>query len=143
LDAQLGARLNDRWLAGVNIGGLGLHASRSNYDEYNYYSSVYGETVTNVFLVVQYEPNSEHGWFLGAGVGEVLYGNKALEDLSGRTRSGTGHGGMARVGYDWPTTRRVHVEAALSCELGTVGADTPIGNFKYSIIAASFHVAYH
>ena len=142
LDAQLGARINDQWLAGLDIGGLGLHASRSNYDANN--SSVYGETITNVFLALQYEPKSDHGWFLGAGFGEVLYGNKSLEDQSGTSRSGSGHGGLVRVGYDWPAAHRVHLEAALSCELGTAAAYAPIGgNFKFSIIAASFHVAYH
>jgi hypothetical protein len=144
LDAQLGARINDRWLAGLDVGGLGVHASQSNYDPNNSYSSIYGETITNVFLVVQYEPNSDHGWFLGAGAGEVLYGNKTLEDQFGGSRSGSGHGGLARVGYDWATAGRVHLEAALSCELGTVGAYAPVGgNFNYSIVAVSFHVAYH
>ena len=97
-----------------------------------------------MFLAIQYEPKSDHGWFLGAGAGQVLYDNRSLEDQTGTSRSGSGHGGLARVGYDWPTGRRSHFEAALSYELGTAGAYAPVGgDFKFSIVAASFHVTYH
>jgi hypothetical protein len=144
VDAQLGARINPQWLVGLDIGGLGLHSTRSNYDSDYPYSSVYGESITNIFLAIQYHPDPYRGWFLGAGAGQILYGNKVLEDASHRIRSGNGHGGLARVGYDWPTSGRFHLEAVLSCEYGTVSANAPVsGHTNFSIVAASFHVAYH
>jgi hypothetical protein len=144
LDVVAGARINDQWLLGLDLGGLGLHMSEGNYDSCGCNQSIYGEAITNVFLAFQYEPNSDHGWFLGAGAGEVLYSNKFLQDLTGNSRSGSGHGGLVRVGYDWPTAARWHLEAALSYEYGTVGMYAPVsGDFNFSIIAASFHVAYH
>jgi hypothetical protein len=144
LDVVAGARISDQWLLGLDIGGLGLHMSGGNYEPCGCNDSIYGEAITNVFLAFQYEPKSDHGWFLGAGAGEVLYSNKFLQDLTGNSRSGSGHGGLVRVGYDWPTAARWHVEAALSYERGAVGMYAPVsGDFNFSIVAASFHVAYH
>jgi hypothetical protein len=144
VDLQIGGRINDHWLAGLNISGLGMHASSDNYDPNNYYSGVWGESISNAFLVVQYEPGADHGWFFGAGAGETLYNNKTLEDLTGNSHSGNGPGGMARIGYDWPLANRTHFETVLSYEGGTTGLNSPFsGNFRYSIIAVGFHFAYH
>jgi hypothetical protein len=143
-DLQIGGRIDDRWLAGLNISGLGLHASSDNYDPNNYYSGVWGESTSNAFLVLQYEPKADHGWFFGAGAGETVYNNKALERLTGNSHSGNGPGGMARIGYDWPRGNRIHFEAVLSYEAASTSLNAPfIGNFRYSIVAAGFHVAYH
>jgi hypothetical protein len=144
VDVQLGGRINRQWLAGLDLGGLGLHAGTRNNDPNSTYPTVWGETISNAFLVFQYEPKADHGWFLGGGAGEVLYNNKALEDLTGNAHSGNGPGGIARVGYDWPYARRGHFEAVLSYELGNIALNAPFtGNVHYSVVAASFHVAYH
>jgi Protein of unknown function (DUF3575) len=143
-DLQIGGRINNQWLAGLNISGLGMHASSATYDSNDYYSGVWGEQMSNAFLVVQYEPKSTHGWFFGAGAGETVYNNKVLEDFSGNSHSGNGPGGMVRIGYDWPHGNRGHFEAVLSYEGGNTALNAPfIGSFRYSIIAAGFHFAYH
>jgi hypothetical protein len=142
LDAQIGGRISSQWLAGLNIGGLGMQPASSNYNSNN--QDIYGQGITNVFLVFQYEPKSDHGWFVGGGAGEVIYANRTLVDETGNSRSGSGHGGIARIGYDWRYSNRGHVEATLGYELGNVGLYAPVGgNFRFSIIAASIHVAYH
>jgi hypothetical protein len=145
VDVQLGARISSRWLAGVDISGLGLHAGTANDDPNSYYKTTFGENISNVFLVFQYEPKSDHGWFLGAGAGEVRYNNKSLEDLTGNAYSGNGPGALARVGYDWPyAKRRGHFEAVLSYQVDAISLNEPLnGNFHNSILAVSFHVAYH
>jgi hypothetical protein len=144
LDAQLGGRLNSHWLAGFDLGGVGTHPSSSNYNPNNLYSSVYGTSATNEFLVVQYEPESDHGWFVGAGGGKVLYDNKRLEALTGNSRSGNGTAGIGRIGYDWKVGNRAHAEAVLSYEAGNVSLNAPIaGSFGFSVIALSAHIAYH
>ncbi len=143
-EVQLGARISSRWLAGVDISGLGLHAGTANDDPNSYYKTTFGENISNVFLVFQYEPKSDHGWFLGAGAGEVLYNNKSLEDLTGNAHSGNGPGALARVGYDWPYAKRGHFEAVLSYQLDAIALNEPLnGNFHNSILAVSFHAAYH
>jgi hypothetical protein len=144
IDAQFGGRLSSQWLLGLNLGGLGIHAANRNYDPNNSYSSIYGQTVTNVFLVARFEPNTDHGWWFGAGGGKVLYGNKPLQDLSGNSRSGNGNGGIARIGYDWKPRDRIHFEAELSYELGHISLNAPFpGSFNYSVAALSAHIAYH
>lgn len=143
LDAQIGGRITSQWLAGVDLGGLGMQASGSNYDPNHDYQSIYGQTLTNVFLVTQFEPKSDHGWFFGAGVGEVIYGNKALDDYFGFTKTYTGLGGLARVGYDWPISYRSHFETVFNYEMGSTSLGPPIGeNLRFSIVSISFHVAY-
>jgi hypothetical protein len=144
LDAQVGGRLTSQWLVGFNLGGVGLHAASHNYDPNISYSSIYGQAVTNAFLVMRFEPESDHGWWLGAGAGKVLYDNKALQAVSGNVRSGNGTGGIARVGYDWRLRPRSHLEAALSFEAGRVALNAPFsGRFNYSVLALSAHIAYH
>ena len=144
LELQLGGRLNGRWLAGFNLGGIGINPSDSNYDPNNHYSSVYGETITNEFLAVQYEPKSDHGWIFGAAGGPILYGNKALEDITGNSHSGNGWAVLGRTGYDWGIRENVHLEAVLSLEQGRVSLSAPLtGQFDFTVIAASLHLAYH
>lgn len=144
VEMQLGARISSRWLAGVSISGLGLHAGTADDDPDSYYRTTFGENISNVFLVFQYEPKSDRGWFLGAGAGEVLYNNKGLEDLTGNAHSGNGPGALARVGYDWPYSKRGHFEAVLSYQLDDIALNEPLnGNFQNSILAVSFHVSYH
>jgi hypothetical protein len=144
VDMQIGARINRQWLAGLDISGLGMHASSANYDPNNEYSGVWGEGISNAFLVLQYEPKSDHGWLFGVGAGETVYNNRVLEDFSGNSHSGNGPGGMARIGYDWPRANRCHLEAVLSYEGGSTSLNAPFtGSFRYSIIAVGFHFAYH
>jgi hypothetical protein len=143
LDAQIGGRFTSQWLAGLDLGGIGMQADSSNYDPNNNYQSVYGQTVTNVFLVTQFEPKADHGWFFGAGGGEVIYGNKAVDDYLGYTKTYTGLGGLVRVGYDWPFGYRAHFETVLNYEFGSASLGAPIGgNLNFSIASISFHVAY-
>jgi hypothetical protein len=142
VDAQIGAHISSRWLAGVDIGGLGMQPSSNNYQNEN--QDIYGQGITNVFLVIQYEPKSDHGWFVGGGAGQVLYSNKTLDDFTGNTRSGSGRGAIARIGYDWRYSNRGHFETTLGYEAGNIGLYAPVGgSFRYSIVALSFHLAYH
>jgi hypothetical protein len=144
LDARLGGRLSSEWLVGFNLSGAGIHAASRNFDPNNIYSSIYGQSVTNMFLVARFEPQSDHGWWFGGGAGKVLYDNKSLEAVSGNQRSGNGNGGIARVGYDWPLKNRTHVEASLSYELGNISLNAPFtGSFHYSVIALAAHFSYH
>ncbi len=144
LDAQIGARISEQWLAGIDIGGLGMQSSRGNYDPNNDYQSIYGRTLTNIFVATQFEPKTDHGWFFGAGVGEVIYGNKSLDNYFGYTKTYAGLGGLARVGYDWPFSSRLHFEAVFNYEIGSASLGAPVGgNLKISIASLSFHVAYH
>jgi hypothetical protein len=144
LDAQIGGRISRQWLAGIDIGGLGMQASSGNYDPYNDYQSIYGQTLTNIFVATQFEPKTDHGWFLGAGVGEVIYGNKSLDNHFGYTKTYSGVGGLARVGYDWPFSSHLHFETVFNYEIGSASLGAPIGeNLKISIVSLSFHVAHH
>jgi hypothetical protein len=143
LDAQIGGRITRQWLAGIDVGGLGMQASSGNYDPNNDYQSIYGQTLTNVFVVTQFEPKTDHGWFFGAGAGEVIYGNKALDNYLGYTKTYSGFGGLARVGFDWPLSNRLHFETVFNYEMGSASLGAPIGeNLKISIASLSFHVAY-
>jgi Lipid A 3-O-deacylase (PagL) len=144
VDAQLGGRLNSHWLAGLDIGGIGLHANQHYCNPYDYYCDIYGESLSNVLAVVQYEPKSDHGWFFGAGAGLGLYDNKALDNISGNTDAGSGFTALGRIGYDWQWQPRAHIEAVLSYQWGNIDLSPPFsGHFDYSVIAASVHVAYH
>jgi hypothetical protein len=144
LDLQLGARLGRHWLAGFDLGGIGLHPSSTNYDPNNPYSNIYSDTVTHQLAVLRFQPGDNRGWFAGTGVGRVLYGNRALESLTGNTRSGNGSAVLGRAGYDWPIRSHVHVEAELSVEGGSISLNAPLmRRFHYSIVAAGVHVAYH
>ncbi|HEY2146256.1 MAG TPA: hypothetical protein VGH12_09320 [Steroidobacteraceae bacterium] len=143
LDAQVGGRITRQWLVGLDLGGLGMQASGGNYDPNHDYQSIYGQTLTNVFAVTQFEPKSDHGWFFGAGVGEVIYGNKTLDNYFGYAKTYTGLGGLARIGYDWPFSNRGHFETVFNYELGSTSLGAPIGgNLNFSIASLSFHVAY-
>lgn len=144
VDLEAGARLNRQWSLGLDIGGLGMRPSRSNYNAGNYFSSIWGEAITNVFLVTQYEPQADRGWFYAAGGGPVLYHNKAIEDAIGSDsgRVGNGYGLMGRIGYDWPRGDRWHVEALLGIESGQIRMDAPLsGSFRITAVTASVNVA--
>jgi hypothetical protein len=144
VDAQIGGRITSQWLAGLDIGGLGMQANSNNYDPNNYYSSIYGQTLTNVFVVTQFEPKTNHGWFFGAGVGEVIYENKSLDNYFGYTKTYSGLGGLVRVGYDWAFSNRSHFETVFNYEMGSASLGAPIDqNLKFSIASLSFHVAFH
>jgi hypothetical protein len=144
LDAQIGGRISRQWLLGLDIGGLGMQVSSGNYDPNNNYQSVYGQTLTNAFVVTQFEPKGDHGWFFGAGVGEVIYGNKSLDNYFGYTKTYTGLGGLARIGYDWSFSRHSHFETVFNYEMGSASLGAPIGEtLTFSIASLSFHVAYH
>ena len=132
LDAQIGGRITSQWLAGLDIGGLGMQANSGNYDPNNYYSSIYGQTRTNVFLVTQFEQKKDNNSAFGAGVGEVIYSNKSLDDYFGYSKTYSGLGGLARVGYDWSFSNRSHFETVFNYE-GPF-ARAPIGGtLKFSI----------
>jgi hypothetical protein len=74
----------------------------------------------------------------------VYYDNKALQALTGYLRSGSGPAVMGRVGYDWPLRSRLHLEAVLSVEGGSISLKAPFTDrFHFSIATATLHVAYH
>jgi len=143
-DLTVGGRLSDRWLMGLNLGGIGNRLSSSYYDANDRYSSVYGQTVTNVFLTVQFEPAGDAGWLYGAGAGQVLYHNHDLEVLTGDYRNGEGAGGELHVGYDWPFPGHAHVEARLGVERGHISLSSPLGgSFSFTAVSLSVHIAHH
>lgn len=144
VDLEAGARLNRPWSLALDVGALGMRPSRSNYGAGHYFSSVWGEAITNVFLVAQYEPQADRGWFYTAGGGPVLYHNQAIEDAIGDDsgRVGNGYGFTGRIGYDWPRGDRWHVEAVLGIESGRIRMDAPLsGSFRITAVTASVNVA--
>jgi hypothetical protein len=144
LEAQVGVRIAPAWLAGVELGGLGLQASSHNYDPYGSDQSIYGQGITNEFLIVQFAPAIDRGWFATAGVGGLLYHNHALESATLNERSGNGIAGLIRFGYDWKPGRRMHVGVDVSYELGDVRLNAPLsGQFSVSMIATDFRIAYY
>ncbi len=143
LEAQLGARLGTHWLTGLELGGLGMQISGSNYDPTNSYSSVYGQAVTHALIVLQYAPRVERGWFFGVGAGELLYDNKALQRSTSNERSGHGSAALARCGYDWKIGG-AHVDVDLSYERGNIRLNAPLpGRFNFSVLATGVRVSYH
>jgi hypothetical protein len=144
VDLTVGARLSEHWLVGVNLGGIGTQLSTSYYDPNDRYSSIYGQSVTNVFLTAQFEPAGDAGWLYGGGAGEVLYHNHALERLTGTSRSGDGTGAELHVGYDWRFPEHLHVETRLGVERGRVSLNGAIGgSFAFTAVGLSVHVAFH
>jgi len=144
LEVQLGMHVAPHWLAGFELGGLGLQISERNYDPQNGYSSIYGQGTTHELLVVQYQPGSEAGWFTGAGVGGLLYDNRALERVTLNERSGNGIAGLVRAGYGWRMSRRLHLELDVNYERGNVRLNAPLpGRFDVGMVALDFRVAYH
>jgi len=144
VEAQLGYRLAPHWLAGFELGGLGVQISQRNYDPDNSDSSIYGQGITHELLVVQYQPRLDAGFFAGAGVGGLLYDNRALQRVTFNERSGNGFGALARVGYDWRVGRHAHVEVDLSYERGDVRLNAPLsGRFDLNMVAAAVRISHH
>ncbi len=148
VDGTLGGRVSDHFLIGVNLRGQGAQLNDNYNCNYSYYCSSYnsdfGQFVSNLFLVAQFEPGWDHGWTFGAGAGQVYYHNRVLEDITGDYRSGDGAGGMVRVGYDWPVAGHAHVEARLTLEAGHVNLNSNIGgNFNYHSVMLTVHIAHH
>jgi hypothetical protein len=144
-DLIVGGRLNPRWSLGLDLGGMGIHPANRNYDSNNTYSSIWGESITEVRAVVQYEPAVDHGWLFNAGAGQSYYHNKALEDFVGLSggRIGDGSAWGVRAGYDWPFGRRGHLQAALGIDSGRINYNVQplVGAFHFTIVAASVSLA--
>jgi hypothetical protein len=144
LEAQVGLRVAPAWLTGIELGGLGTQISSSHYDPQGSDPSVYGQSITNEFLLVQYAPGVDRGWFVTTGVGGLLYHNHALESATLNARSGNGIAGLLRVGYDWKTGRRLHIGVDLNYERGDIRLNAPLsGNFAVSMIATDLRIAYY
>ena len=144
LEMQLGVRVGPHLLSGFELGGLGWQVSGAHYQPQSHSTSIYGQGITNQFLVVQYAPQLASGWFLGAGGGWVLYDNRALEAVSGNTRSGNGEAGLLRVGYDWQISRRGHFILDLNYEQGDIRLNAPFrGRFGTSLLSLGFRLSYH
>jgi hypothetical protein len=151
IEATLGRHLNDRWLMGLQVGGLGMQPSESScscYSGYNGFAannSIYGETLTHTMLAVRYEAKADHGWVWGLAAGPAFYSNRAFGSLSGMDDNGNGWSGMAAAGYDWKVgAGSTHIEALLNAEHGHISLNSPFtGGFDYSTLAASVHVALH
>jgi len=144
VDLTAGIRLSPRWRLGLNIGGAGSQIGNNNCQYQDYCNSIYGQSLTNVFAALEFEPGVDHGWLFGISAGHVLYDNRRLEDVSGNSNSGEGTGVLARIGYEWRVGRRMHLSAQLSGESAHVSLSDPFaGHFNSSIIGASFHVAYY
>ncbi len=144
IDVTAGLRLGPRWRVGLNVGGAGSQIGNNNCDSQQYCNSVYGQSLTNVFVALEFEPGVDHGWLFGVSGGEVLYHNRRLEELGGDTRSGNGTGFLARVGYDWPCSGRLHLSAQLSAEKARISLNDPFaGRFSSSVVGVSIHAAYY
>jgi Outer membrane protein beta-barrel domain len=144
IELLLGRRLNDHWLMGLGLGGLGLHPTASNADSYSGNGSIYGESLTHTMLAVRYVPQVDHGWVWGLGAGAAFYWNKSVEVLTGNYDSGNGWAADAAVGYDWKIGQnKAHVETVLNVEQGRISYNAPLtGQFSYSQVAASVHIAW-
>jgi hypothetical protein len=147
VDATIGGRIGDHWLLGVNFGGAGSQLSdhNTNCDYYcDRYSSTWGQTISNLFLIAEFEPGWDHGWTFALGAGQVFYHNQALADLTGEYRSGDGTGGMARLGYDWPTAGHLHVQGRLTFEAAHIPLSSYVGgSANIRSVGLSVHIAYH
>ena len=138
LDGVIGGRLNDRWLLGLQLGGVSANASSDINNDTDL-----GGTLTHAMLAVRYVPQADRGWVWGLGVGPAYYNNAAIEVFTGNYSSGSGWAGNAAVGYDWKFGHgKSHIEAMLSVEQGRISPSYPFtGHFNYSVIAASVHIA--
>lgn len=144
VELTLGGRLSDRWLLGGSLGGSGSQISNSNYSSTESSSNVYGQSVTHIYLVAQYQPLVDHGWYYGFGGGSVVYGNHDLQQYTGGSRSGTGEGGIGRIGYDWHVSPHGHVAVEFSAEYTHVNLSDPwSGSFHTTAIGLSAHYAHH
>jgi hypothetical protein len=139
-DVQIGARLGPRWVAGVGLAVTGIHF---DYESNDSYSSLSGQTFDNLFVVAQFEPKSDHGWWLGVAAGTANFTNFRIRNNRGDAQTGDGSGRRARVGYDWLLRGRNHIEASLSYAWGDISLDAPFtGRFDYSIVAIEAHYAF-
>jgi hypothetical protein len=139
-DVQVGARLGRRWVAGAGLAVVGIHF---DYESNNSYSTLSGQTFDNLFAVAQFEPKSDHGWWLGVAAGTANFTNFRIRNNRGDAQTGDGTGRRARVGYDWLLRGRNHVEASLSYAWGDISLDAPFtGRFNYSIVAIEGHYAF-
>jgi len=148
VELVIGARLNDHWLLGLDLGGSGLHPSSSNYNSsagpYCGCNSIWGESFDHTMLAVRYVPQVDHGWVYGLAAGPAFYNNKTLETLTGNSTSGSGWAADAVLGYDWKFgEHKSHIETLLTFEQGRVSYNAPFnGEFSYSQVAASVHIAW-
>jgi Outer membrane protein beta-barrel domain len=148
IQLMAGGRLNDHWLMGLDLGGSGLHPNSGNYNAsagpYCGCNSIWGETFDHTMLAVRYVPDIDHGWVYGLAAGPAFYNNKALETLTGNSTSGSGWALDGTVGYDWKFgEKKEHVETLLTFEQGRVSYNAPFsGQFSYSQVAASVHIAW-
>jgi hypothetical protein len=143
MEVKVGARLSRQWLVGLDLGGIGLNWKDSNYDPNNFYSNGYSQTLNHTFCVAQFEPKSDHGWWVGAGAGTTTYTNKDMLTPWGQQASGSGHGNRILFGYDWPLRQRMHINGSLSYESGGISLEAPFtGSFNYSLTVLAAHVSF-
>ena len=139
-DVQVGARLGRRWVVGLGLAVVGIHF---DYESNNSYSTASGQGISNLFCVAQFEPKSDHGWWLGVTAGTADYTNFRLRTNWGAAQTGNGAGSSARVGYDWHLRGRNHIAASLSYAWGDISLDAPFtGGFNYSMVALEGHYTF-
>lgn len=144
MDGTLGGRIGEHWLLGASIGGAGSQYGNNNANCYCNNSGDWGQFISNLFLVTEFEPGWDRGWTFGAGAGIVGYHSQVLEYYTGDYKSGDGTGGMLRIGYDWPVAQHLHLQTRLTFEAAHIGLSSPVGgSFDLHAVSLTFHVAYH
>ena len=139
-ELQGGVRIDDHWQLGIEISGVGVDISRDNYDPNDFYSSVYGQSVTNEFVMVQYAPWPDRGWLFAIGGGGLRYDNAALRRITYEKTNGTGTGFLVRVSRDWKSSSLGYYGIDLSCERGDIRLKSPFdGKFGVTMFALGFH----
>jgi hypothetical protein len=139
-DVQVGAHLGRRWVVGAALAVTLIHF---DYESNDSYSKASGQVFGNLLCVAQFEPKSDHGWWLGVGAGTANFTNFRIRNNRGDAQTGSGAGSSARVGYDWHLRGRNHVQASLSYTWGDISLDAPFtGNFDYSMVAIEGHYTF-
>ena len=144
VELQGGVRINQHWLVGLELSGVGVEISQSNYDPNEWYSSVFGQGVTNEFLLVQYAPWPDRGWWFAAAGGGLRYDNAAARRISYEDTNGTGTGFLVRVSHDWKFSGYGRFGIDLSYERGAIDLKSPLdGKLDVSMFALGLHVTLH
>ena len=119
-----GLVLDEHWLVGLELAGLGLQAG-------DYWDPTEGRALSDTFFITEYHPSLEGGWYLHAGAGLLKYWNNAI---GAGQHEGSGPGMRLGVGYEWPAGERWHWGILAPWTTGTIEA---VDNWRADAIALS------
>jgi hypothetical protein len=114
------------WLLGLELGGIGFESG-------NVWDPSEGRALGNAFLVAEYHPALETGWFGQAAGGWTRYDDN---DPQGAIHEGDGWAVRVGPGYEWQLAGRNHLSVLVTYEHGSIAADGG-GDWSYDSIAAS------